>query len=117
MAPAAARAAESPRGAALVDPRAEDVIPRESGPGDEDPAAPARVGTGADRTGARKAGLIASDPDGSADTPLGGWAFRYGREAVAGDKFRPGRTLDDGVPLSAEQVGAAVLTRHRKAAR
>ncbi|MYU47617.1 hypothetical protein GTV15_05540 [Streptomyces sp. SID7803] len=27
---------------------------------------------------------IVSDPDGSAGTPLGGWAFRYGPEAVAG---------------------------------
>jgi dihydrofolate reductase len=42
---------------------------------------------------------IVSDPDGSAGTPLGGWAFRYGPEAVAGDKFRLGRTLDDGVLL------------------
>jgi dihydrofolate reductase len=42
---------------------------------------------------------IVSDPDGSAGTPLGGWAFRYGPEAVAGDKFRLGRTLDEGVLL------------------
>lgn len=42
---------------------------------------------------------VVSDPDGSAGTPLGGWAFRYGPEAVAGDKFRLGRTLDDGVLL------------------
>ncbi|MEU5538872.1 dihydrofolate reductase family protein [Streptomyces sp. NPDC020362] len=42
---------------------------------------------------------IASDPDGSAGTPLGGWAFRYGPEAVAGDKFRLGSTLDNGVLL------------------
>ncbi len=42
---------------------------------------------------------IVSDPDGSAGTPLGGWAFRYGPESVAGDKFRLGRTLDDGVLL------------------
>jgi dihydrofolate reductase len=40
---------------------------------------------------------VVSDPDGSAGTPLGGWAFRYGPEAVSGDKFRLGRTLDDGV--------------------
>jgi dihydrofolate reductase len=40
---------------------------------------------------------IVSDPDGSAGTPLGGWAFRHGRETVAGDKFRLGSTLDDGV--------------------
>ncbi|MEU3842738.1 dihydrofolate reductase family protein [Streptomyces sp. NPDC028635] len=42
---------------------------------------------------------VVADPDGSAGTPLGGWAFRYGPEAVGGDKFRLGRTLDDGVLL------------------
>lgn len=42
---------------------------------------------------------IVSDPDGSAGTPTGGWAFRHGPEAVAGDKFRLGRVLDDGVLL------------------
>jgi dihydrofolate reductase len=42
---------------------------------------------------------IVSDPDGSAGTPTGGWAFRHGPEAVAGDKFRLGKTLDDGVLL------------------
>lgn len=42
---------------------------------------------------------IVSDPDGSGGTPAGGWAFRHGREAVAGDKFRLGSTLDDGVML------------------
>lgn len=42
---------------------------------------------------------IASDPDGSAGTPTGGWAFRHGPETVAGDKFRLGKTLDDGVML------------------
>ncbi|WP_042420851.1 dihydrofolate reductase family protein [Streptacidiphilus anmyonensis] len=42
---------------------------------------------------------IVSDPDGRGGTPLGGWAFRYGPEAVAGDKFRLGRTLDEGVLL------------------
>ncbi|MGC4951247.1 dihydrofolate reductase family protein [Streptomyces sp. DT224] len=42
---------------------------------------------------------IVSDPDGSVGTPLGGWAFRHGPETVAGDKFRLGRTLDDGVLL------------------
>ncbi|WP_409186215.1 dihydrofolate reductase family protein [Amycolatopsis sp. VS8301801F10] len=39
---------------------------------------------------------FASDP-GSA--PSGGWAFRHGPESVAGDKFRLGSTLDDGVLL------------------
>ncbi|MFE0516506.1 dihydrofolate reductase family protein [Streptomyces sp. NPDC058964] len=42
---------------------------------------------------------IVEDPDGSGGTPKGGWMFRYGREAVAGDKFRLGGTLDDGVLL------------------
>lgn len=42
---------------------------------------------------------IVSDPDGSAGTPLGGWAFRYGPQQVGGDKFRLGSTLDDGVLL------------------
>ena len=42
---------------------------------------------------------IVSDPDGSAGTPTGGWAFRHGPEAVAGDKFRLGHVLDDGVLL------------------
>ncbi|MGW4808148.1 dihydrofolate reductase family protein [Kitasatospora sp. NPDC004272] len=39
------------------------------------------------------------DPDGSDGTPLGGWMLRHGREHVFGDKFRLGRTLDDGVLL------------------
>jgi dihydrofolate reductase len=42
---------------------------------------------------------IASDPDGSGGTPTGGWAFRHGPETVAGDKFRLGSALDDGVML------------------
>ncbi|MGW4568941.1 dihydrofolate reductase family protein [Streptomyces sp. NPDC004561] len=42
---------------------------------------------------------VVADPDGSAGTPLGGWAFRHGREAVEGDKFRLGPVLDEGVML------------------
>jgi dihydrofolate reductase len=42
---------------------------------------------------------IVSDPDGSDGTAAGGWAFRHGPEAVAGDKFRLGSVLDDGVLL------------------
>ncbi|TDC81448.1 dihydrofolate reductase family protein [Actinomadura sp. 7K507] len=42
---------------------------------------------------------IVSDPDGTAGTATGGWAFRHGPEAVAGDKFQLGRTLDNGVML------------------
>ena len=40
---------------------------------------------------------IVSDPDGSGGTPGGGWIFRQGPQAVAGDKFQLGRTLDEGV--------------------
>jgi dihydrofolate reductase len=40
-----------------------------------------------------------SDPDGSAGTPYGGWAFRHGPEAVSGDKFLLGSIMDDGVML------------------
>jgi dihydrofolate reductase len=43
-------------------------------------------------------GLV-SDPDGSAGTPAAGWAFRHGPEPIAGDAFRLGRTLDEGVLL------------------
>jgi dihydrofolate reductase len=42
---------------------------------------------------------IVSDPDGSDGTPGGGWAFRYGPETVAGDKFQLGSVLDQGVML------------------
>jgi len=42
---------------------------------------------------------IVADPDGSAGTPAGGWAFRHGPEAVAGDKFRLGSVMDNGVLL------------------
>ncbi|NES29919.1 riboflavin biosynthesis protein RibD [Micromonospora terminaliae] len=42
---------------------------------------------------------IVSDPDGSGGTPTGGWAFRHGPETVAGDKFRLGSRLDEGVLL------------------
>lgn len=39
---------------------------------------------------------VVEDPDGSDGTPGGGWAFRHGPEAVAGDKFRLGSRLDTG---------------------
>ena len=42
---------------------------------------------------------VVADPDGSGGTPHGGWAFRHGPETVAGDKFRLGSVLDDGVML------------------
>jgi dihydrofolate reductase len=42
---------------------------------------------------------IVTDPDGRGGTPAGGWAFRYGPEAVTGDPFRLGSMLDEGVLL------------------
>lgn len=42
---------------------------------------------------------VVEDPDGSGGTRLGGWAFRHGPEAVAGDKFKLGGVLDTGVML------------------
>jgi dihydrofolate reductase len=42
---------------------------------------------------------VMEDPDGSGGTPDGGWAFRYGPEATAGDKFALGPVLDTGVML------------------
>jgi dihydrofolate reductase len=42
---------------------------------------------------------VVEDPDGQGGTPGGGWAFRYGPEAVAGDKFNLGAVLDTGVML------------------
>ena len=42
---------------------------------------------------------VIEDPDGSGGKPWGGWAFRYGPEAVAGDKFLLGDILDTGVML------------------
>ena len=42
---------------------------------------------------------VMHDPDGSDGSPHGGWAFRYGPEAVAGDKFGLGEVLDTGAML------------------
>jgi dihydrofolate reductase len=42
---------------------------------------------------------VLEDPDGGDGTAFGGWAFRYGPETVAGDKFRLGALLDTGTLL------------------
>ncbi len=42
---------------------------------------------------------VVEDPDGAARSTIGGWAFRYGPQAVAGDKFDLGPLLDTGVLL------------------
>jgi dihydrofolate reductase len=40
---------------------------------------------------------IVSDPVGRAGVPGSGWAFRHGPETIAGDRFRLGSVLDNGV--------------------
>jgi dihydrofolate reductase len=42
---------------------------------------------------------VMHDPDGSGGSRQGGWAFRYGPEVVAGDKFALGEVLDSGATL------------------
>lgn len=42
---------------------------------------------------------IVTDPDGAGGTPTGGWAFRFGHGAIAGDRFGLGSVLDEGVLL------------------
>jgi dihydrofolate reductase len=58
---------------------------------------------------------VTEDPDGSAGTQHGGWMFRYGPEAVAGDKFRLGTVLDTGVKVLGratwELLGGIFATR------
>lgn len=42
---------------------------------------------------------VMEDPSGSEGSPQGGWAFRYGPEAVTGDPFGLGELLDTGALL------------------
>src|ERR1700734_3308570 len=42
---------------------------------------------------------VTHDPDGNEGSALGGWAFRYGPEAVYGDPFGLGEVLDAGALL------------------
>jgi dihydrofolate reductase len=42
---------------------------------------------------------VVHDPDGAEGSTHGGWAFRHGPQAVAGDKFRLGEVLDAGALL------------------
>lgn len=42
---------------------------------------------------------VVEDPDGTAGTAKGGWAFRHGPEAVAGDTFQLGPVLETGALL------------------
>ena len=42
---------------------------------------------------------VMEDPDGRGGSARGGWAFRYGPAAVAGDKFKLGELLDTGALL------------------
>lgn len=42
---------------------------------------------------------VTQDPDGAEGFKHGGWAFRFGPQAVAGDKFKLGHILETGVLL------------------
>jgi dihydrofolate reductase len=47
---------------------------------------------------------VMQDPDGREGFDRGGWAFRYGPEAVAGDPFKLGELLDTGALLLGRQT-------------
>jgi dihydrofolate reductase len=47
---------------------------------------------------------VVEDPDGRGGTPYGGWAFRFGPEGIAGDKFRLGDLLVTGTLLFGRQT-------------
>jgi len=42
---------------------------------------------------------VTQDPDGAESTRTGGWAFRSGPQAVAGDKFKLGELMEAGTML------------------
>lgn len=42
---------------------------------------------------------VVEDPDGRSGTSFGGWAFRFGPEAIAGDKFALGPIMETGALL------------------
>ena len=50
---------------------------------------------------------VVHDPDGAERSAHGGWAFRHGPQAVAGDKFRLGALLDTGALLLGRRRGSA----------
>src|SRR5579859_834857 len=47
---------------------------------------------------------VMQDPDGSGGSPRGGWAFRYGPEAVTGDPFGLSEVLRRGALLLGRQT-------------
>jgi hypothetical protein len=54
-----------------------------------------------------------ADPDGSEGFKHGGWAFRFGPEAVAGDKFKLRKILETGVLLLGPELGSVSLRSGR----
>jgi dihydrofolate reductase len=54
---------------------------------------------------------VADDPDGSFGTPYGGWAFRFGPQVFAGDKFELGPLLQSGVLLMGRATWQLFSTR------
>jgi dihydrofolate reductase len=59
---------------------------------------------------------VVQDPDGADGTPYGGWAFRHGPQAVAGDKFHLGETMESGSLLLGRRTWEkfAALWPHRE---
>ena len=49
---------------------------------------------------------VIEDPDGRSGTPRGGWSFRFGTQAIAGDVFRLGPVLQDGAAVRPANLGA-----------
>jgi dihydrofolate reductase len=54
---------------------------------------------------------VVEDPDGSAGTPGGGWLYRHGPDAVAGDKFKLGARLDSAALLLGRRTWQAFAAR------
>lgn len=54
---------------------------------------------------------VVEDPDGADGTAFGGWAYRFGLEAIAGDKFDYGSILDTGVFLYGRRTWEAFAAR------
>ena len=63
---------------------------------------------------------VMQDPDGSGGFDRGGWAFRYGPEAVGGDKFNsascstPARCCSAATPGSSSHRSGRPATTHSR---
>lgn len=57
---------------------------------------------------------VVEDPDGADGTPFGGWAYRFGLEAISGDKFGYGPILETGVFLYGRRTWESFSARWPK---